>query len=110
MEDEGEKLKTERIILFRGNKSRARIPRPRVLFLAGRSLRRKFMKPVADSRFAVSIGRARESVPLPAARLLTYSRRVLRTIITRISLRNSPAIESAGNIIRSPDLARSRCA
>jgi len=38
--------------------------------------------------------------------LLTYLRRVLRTIITRISLRNSLAIESAGNIIRSPDLAR----
>lgn len=58
------------------------------------------MKPVADSRFAVSIGRAREF-----ACLLTYLHRVLRTIITRISLRNSPAIESAGNIIRSPDLA-----
>lgn len=41
-----------------------------------------------------------------ACLLLTYLRRVLRTIITRISLRNSPAIESAGNIIRSPDLAR----
>jgi len=32
---------------------------------------------------------------------------VLRTIITRISLRNSPAIESAPvNVIRNPDLAR----
>jgi len=56
MEDEGEKLKTERIILLRGDKSRARTYHlRRVLFLAGRSLRRKFMKPVADSRFAVSV-------------------------------------------------------
>lgn len=61
------------------------------------------MKPVADSRFAVSIRRARESA---LACLLTYLHRVLRTIITRISLRNSPAIKNAGNIIRSPDLAR----
>jgi len=87
MEDEGEKLKTERIILLRGDKSRARTYHlRRVLFLAGRSLRRKFMKPVADSRFAVSV------YPSTGA----GERRVLRTIITRISLRNSPAIESAG--------------
>lgn len=63
------------------------------------------MKPVADSRFAIFIGHTREST---LVRLLTYLHRVLRTIITRILLRNSPAIESAGNIIRSPDLARER--